>query len=322
MDAENAAAFINLATCLNGLNQREEAVQQYLKAFEFSPEWLTSGNLNHEFGFNYVELGNFGEAEAVFKKMLDGDDGQRAMGNRSLALMTMYLGRYQEAREYLREAAFLRRTLGESLSEMRDRLYLAAALFAADSIDVAKKELGAAQELATSASAAPSWLANIGKVQARNGLVAEAEVTLQEAVDRSDPTVQMDRAAVAVLRGEVALAKGDAHEAVDHLRTAYAVREQADYLESLAYGLYLSGDPDAAVDRYLSLLEQRELGWEAQESWVLSHLQLAEIYEETGDLSNARRYYEAFLEIWKDGDSDLVALKQARERLAQLEWSS
>ena len=318
MDGENAAAFINLATCLNGLNQREEAVQQYLKAFELSPEWLTSGNLNHEFGFNYVELGAFDEAEAVFRKMLEGSDDQPAMGNRSLALMKMYLGRYQEAREHLREAAFLRQTLDESLSEMRDRLYLAVALFASDSVVSARKELGAVKQLATSATVAPNWLASIGKVQARNGLIAEAEETLEEAIQRSDETIQMDRAAVEVLRGEVALAKGYAHEAVDHLRTAYALREQADYLESLAYGLYMSGDLDAAVGRYLSFLEQPALGWEAQDSWVLSHFQLAQIYEELGQLNNARRFYQTFLEIWEGGDPDLVAANEARERLAQL----
>jgi tetratricopeptide (TPR) repeat protein len=87
IDPEDAAAFINLATCQNLLNRREEAVQYYLKAFDLAPAWLTSGNLNHEFGFNYVEKGQFAEAEAAFRKMLEGDDDQQALGNRSLALM-------------------------------------------------------------------------------------------------------------------------------------------------------------------------------------------------------------------------------------------
>jgi serine/threonine-protein kinase len=318
MDPENAAAFINLATSYNFLNRREEAVEHYLRAFELAPAWLTSGNLNHEFGFNYVELGRFSEAEATFKKMLDGDEDQQALGNRSLALMEMYLGHYDQAREYLRHAVFLHHTVGSDLSEMRNRLYLAVTLFANGSDEEAREELDEVRRLASSASVAPTWLANVGKVLARNGLVQEADEVLQEAIEGSDESIQLDRASVALLRGEVALARGDPEGALPELRTAYALRENAYHLESLALGLFRAGHLDEARDRYVALLDDPDLGWEAQDFWVLSHLDLGQVYEELGDVPNARSAYEALLEIWKDGDPDLVALSVARERLERL----
>ncbi len=163
MDPQNAGSFINLATSLSLLNRREEAVQDYLKAFELAPEWRTSGNLNHEFGFNYVEMGAFESAEGVFREMLDGNDDQRAQGNRSLGLMKMYLGRYGEAREHLRQAAVLHRTLGFGLSEMRDRQFLAEAYWAAGSTEAALEESAEVRRLAGAPSTAPTWLANVGR---------------------------------------------------------------------------------------------------------------------------------------------------------------
>jgi tetratricopeptide (TPR) repeat protein len=314
MDPENAAGFINLATSYNQLNQKEEALEHYLKAFELAPAWRTSGNLNHEFGFNYVELGRFEEAEAVLSEMLEGDDGQQALGNRSLAIMKMYLGHHGEAMDHLRQAALLHHTLGSALSEMRDRLYLASALFATDSIEAARAQMEAAVELAQPASVAPSWLANIGKIQARNGLVEDAEEILRAAVDRADESIQMDRASVEHLRGEVALARGDLQAAVEHLRTGYALRENAHALESLAYALYRSGALEEALSLYLELLDEPQIGWEAQDFWILSHVHVAEIYEQLGDLPKSREYYEAFLEIWGDGDPDLVLLREVREK--------
>lgn len=318
MDPEDAGAFINLATSYNLLSRREEAVEHYLKAFELAPAWLTSGNLNHEFGFNYVELGRFEEAEATFRKMLDGNEDQQALGHRSLALLDEYLGRYDEARRHLRQASFLHQTLKSDLSEMRDRLYLAGALFANGSVVEARAEMSAVRRLATSASAAPSWMANIGKVLARNGMTAEAEAVLLEAIQRSDESVEMDRASVALLRGEVALANGDPEGALPHLQTAYAIRENGYHLESLAYGLFKVGDLDLARDRYLSLLKEPELGWEVQEFWILAHSHLGQVYQALGDAPDARRHYEALLEIWKDGDADLLALRDVRERLGGL----
>jgi tetratricopeptide (TPR) repeat protein len=300
------------------LNQREEAVEHYLKAFEFAPAWRTSSNLNHEFGFNYVELGQFEEAEAVFSAMLDGDDGQQALGHRSLALMKMYQGRHGEARDHLRQATLLHHTMGSALSEMRNRVYLASALFATDSVTAAREQISSAVELAHSASVAPSWLLNIGKVQARNGLVEDAEEMLQAAVERADESMQADRTSVEHLRGEVALANGEIQAAVDHLRTAYALRENAHSLESLAYALYRSGELEEALSLYDQLLDQPEIGWEAQEFWILSHVHVAEIYEELGDPAKARECYDAFLEIWEEGDSDLVLLQEVRERVGRM----
>jgi len=66
------------------------------------------------------------------------------------------------------------------------------------------------------------------------------------------------------------------------------------------------------------MLGRRQLGSEAQESWVLAHYILGKIYDEQGDTTRAIERYSQFLDIWQDGDDDLEPLIDARRRLRDL----
>ena len=52
---------------------------------------------------------------------------------------------------------------------------------------------------------------------------------------------------------------------------------------------------------------------------VLAHLGLARSYALSGDASNARNQYKAFLAMWKEADPDLPVLHEARTELARLQ---
>ncbi len=318
IDSGDAAAQVNLATSYRQLGRNADALPYYLKAFELSPEWLTSSNLNHEFGFNYAEMGDLESAQETFEHMLSGNDEQRGLGLRSLGLLKMYEGKYGDAREHFRQSAVLHQALGIGLSELRTRLYLAVAYRANGTMGAFREELARVRELAPPASIAPNWLAYLGKAHARSGLVGEAEQLLADAVARLDEENSTDRAAVALLRGEVALARGENVAAITYFQTAYAVREDNYYLESLAYAYFVSGDLEAAEDRYLAIVAEPDLGWEAQEPWILAHYQLGRIHQQQGNVAQALEDYRRFLEIWQDGDDDLTALIDARRRADDL----
>lgn len=93
---------------------------------------------------------------------------------------------------------------------------------------------------------------------------------------------------------------------------------KSDVGESLAFAFLQKGDLDKAIESYLEFLKAEPLGYEPQESWILAHYELGKLYQHQGRLDEARKYFERFLDIWKDGDPDLPPLVEARKRLALL----
>ena len=51
---------------------------------------------------------------------------------------------------------------------------------------------------------------------------------------------------------------------------------------------------------------------------ALAHLQIGRAYAMSGDPAKARTAYHDFLALWKDADSDIPVLKQAKAEYAKL----
>jgi len=207
--------YINIATCYSLTGRYKEAVDNYQKAFELRPEWITSGNLNHEFGITCMEMGEVQKAQEIFEKMLSGQDEQKAKGHRSLALLSMYLGKYSDAIDHLKEAILFNKTLNYFLSEMRDRLYLATAYRTKGMTAYSHKELNTASELRNKTYIGPWWLQIAGKLCARLGRLHETKQLLKEVSTKMNEENRNDRAAFNMLKGEIELAEGNHEEAVE-----------------------------------------------------------------------------------------------------------
>jgi tetratricopeptide (TPR) repeat protein len=89
----------------------------------------------------------------------------------------------------------------------------------------------------------------------------------------------------------------------------------AIYTRGLAY-LQTNSGREAATE-FKKILDRR--GVDALSPlYPLSHLGLARAYMLVGDLPNARKSYQDFFGIWKDADSDIPVLVQARGEYAKL----
>src|SRR5206468_9234755 len=131
-----------------------DAVEQYQKAFTLEPQLMTAEYVNHEYGFTLVKLGELDKAAEVFARA-QADADKKARGNRSLALLEMYRGRYAKAAGYLRDAIRLNHTNGANVSEFRDHLYLARALEAVGDPRGFASEVAAAEDIAVRTSLGP-----------------------------------------------------------------------------------------------------------------------------------------------------------------------
>ncbi|UCE40894.1 MAG: protein kinase [Candidatus Aminicenantes bacterium] len=89
--------------------------------------------------------------------------------------------------------------------------------------------------------------------------------------------------------------------------------------DTLARAYYESGQLDQAIAEY-----ERKSNFDPQShDRRLVHPRyrylLAKLYEEKGEVAKAIEQYEVFLELWKDADSNLPELEDAKKRLASLQ---
>jgi len=326
----NSAALVNLATALTGLRRDEEAREAYERAFAIKPGEMLGFFVNHEYGFTLVRLGDVDGATDVFGQMIaESGPEKRARGQRSMALLEMYLGHYRKAAERFGEAIVIEQANDYPVSEFRDRLFLAAALAGRGRSSAVDAELTRVEALIARLSLGPEWLRLAAKFFARHGRVDRAE-TLLAAMERTigDPTsdssanrnTRRDRAHLDVARGEVALSAGRADEAVGILEpTAQVDTDNADTLDSLASAYLAAGRDEDAARTYEAIIAAQPFGTEAQPYWFDAHLRLAEIRLRQGRADAARTMYESMLRIWKDADDDLQPLLEAKKGLEGIE---
>jgi tetratricopeptide (TPR) repeat protein len=132
-----------------------------------------------------------------------------------------------------------------------------------------------------------------------------------------------------LLKGEILLAEGSVDKAVDTMEKASPLGSPPFIQLIIAFNVPFMKDVlarayeekglvDKAIAEYERLITvQGERG-----KWTLIHpryhYQLARLYENKGQKDKAREQYQKFLEIWKEADSDIPEVEDAKKRLANL----
>jgi len=330
INKDSSSGYVNLASCYSLLRKGEEALAHYQKAFSLRPEEATGIFVNNEYGFLLVRLGKVQEAEQTFNTMIaQPENWKRSKGYRSRALLQMYQGKYAAAQEDLREAISLDKSMNAPLSEFRDHGHLAIAFRKKGQIKAFEKEMAAMERIQAGTKIEPGFLANLGTLYARSNRLREAgrileilksnlgELLAASSIARSN---QGDQAAFHRLKGEIELARGKYEEALSSFGMVANLRETL-VDDSIALTYLESGNADKAIEKYKEFIEKDFLGYEAQEAWILAHYQLGILFEKKGDAAEAAKYYERFLEFWKDADPDIPEVDDAKKRLAGLTGS-
>ena len=123
----------------------------------------------------------------------------------------------------------------------------------------------------------------------------------------------------AVLRAEglVALSEERYDEAIELLRRSDRGPCRLCTVSLMGYAFDRAGRPDEAIAAYVEFDETPDNSKTFFEATVGGHTleRLGQLYDEKGDLSNAAKYYAAFVELWAEADADLqprVSSAQAR----------
>jgi len=173
----------------------------------------------------------------------------------------------------------------------------------------------------------PYWSKNysdLGELQIAVGDLEGSRQTLEELSRiNQDAVTVAGRFWESLLRAEIERTAGNldlAQKAINQI-DAMAPEYRWAHFEHIGRARLLaaSGDAEGAIAAYRAALDPRSWeGWPAVASRTTTLLELARLEEEIGDTENARLHYQEYLDHWGDADPPVVAVPEARARLAEL----
>jgi DNA-binding winged helix-turn-helix (wHTH) protein/tetratricopeptide (TPR) repeat protein len=315
-----AHAYIGIATAYRSIENLPAALQAYSKAFEIDPQWLTAGNINREYGFALVANGEDQKAEQVFSALLAKPE-IRQNGMRSLAFLDLYHGRYASAQSRFAQSLEIVNGQSSPLSVARIHLLLAIVAEGKGYAKGQRQNLDAAMANFRDIQAKVVFGSMLGDAYSRAGLIDQAQKIAAIITPLADQHNSEQMGYLHLLEGEIALASGKHAEAIELLAQSDKENSTGFSMESIAHTYQESGDVDKAIAAYEKVLSSpnRLLSWEPQQHWLEAHYILALDYSSRGDKQKARERLATLLNLWKDADSDLPLLKQAKAEYAKLQ---
>lgn len=316
---DDSTTYIGMASSYLALGKLPEALGAYSEAFKLQPQWLTTGNINREYGFALVRNGEDEKAAQVFSTLL-ADPKTRENGLRSLALLDLYHGRYTSAQGRLQDSLLLAESANEVLSIARVHLWLGIVAEGQGDAREELRQLDAAASQIKNLGPKVVFGAFVGLEYARANATAQAKGIENLIAPLADPKSSEQAGYLHLLQGEIALAEGHSAQAIDLLALADHDYTNPFSVEALAHAYQQSGSMDQAISSYEKLMSgpDRSLAWEPQQRWLAAHYTLAEDYAARGERDKAKQELTTLLAILKDADADLPLRKQASELLARI----
>jgi eukaryotic-like serine/threonine-protein kinase len=314
---DDAKTYIEMATAYRTLNNVPQALQSYAQAFQLDPQWLVAGDTSREYGFLLIQNGEDQKAEQIFTAMLE-NPPTKENGLRSLALLDTYHGRFANARKRFDECLTILQGQQAPLSKARVHLWLAIVADGQEDSRTEQLELANAFDNFQALGPKVVFGAWLGRQYARSGALYQAEKMESLITPLVDAGSAEQRGYLQLLQGEIALAQGHADKAIELFTLSNTENSTAFSVEALANAYQQAGKTDDAITWYDKFVSQDSpaIAWEPQQPWLAAHCALAADYLAKGDRDKAKQTLSQLLGLWKNADSNLLLMKQAKAEYA------
>jgi eukaryotic-like serine/threonine-protein kinase len=300
------------------LNRLDNAKQVYQQGL--------ARNLQNSFPDSIMYYVAFAERDAkAMQRYFDAAIGKAGVEDILLTMQSdteTYYGRLSRARDFSQRAVDIARTNGAQETAAFWQAYSA----------LHEAELGATAEASKQADKALSIapgrdvrvLAALALARAGNPVQA---TKLADGLDQEFPQdTLMQSYVLPTIRAMLAIDRGESAQALKLLESTngyeFAAPQAFMNTQPPVYPIYLRGQAylkasqgSQAVAEFQKIIAFR---WMNYPLAALARLGLARAYTMLGDSEKSRAAYQDFLTLWKDADSDLPALKQAKAEYAKL----
>jgi len=311
----------------------EEALEETKHALSLDPKSVWSiiyqGIISHA-------RGDPAEAEKRYLQVLETDEwGYHLYVRVVLGGLDLMRGKLGEATEQFERGAELAGKLGDSWWECVFHTFSSGANLGFGRPAEALRQSEIALVIARKASAELRWQRRTlffkGLVQLGTGAIAESARTADELKALVDEGMnKKEMRLYHHLRGMIELQKKNYSQAIEYFREANLLlsqpgelgpftNDQAAFTESLARAYYGAGDLDQAQKEFEKIAGFSTGILYYGHVYARSLYMLGRIYQERGWNEKARDSFRKFLDLWKDADSGLPEVADARKRLANLE---
>jgi tetratricopeptide (TPR) repeat protein len=325
---DNAQAHTGLAYNYIFQVKYDLALEEADKAFLLDPShrrnFYMKGDICHL-------TGDFLGAEKEYLKILEtGDRSTHISARFRLAGLYLSQGRFEKSKDQLKQAIELAEELGAVQGKSNVQGYMGYFYLKTGNpgktLELIEKAMKVYSEL-ESLSNQRFALAWKGIAYLEMGSIGEAQkvaVELKDLIQKG-----MNKKAMRyyhLLEGMIELKRDNFSKAVESFKKALALLyyqsggwdEHAFFIDPLALAYYKAGDLEKARAEYerITSLTTGRTGY--GDIYAKSFYMLGKIYQQQGQKDKAIEHYEKFLTLWKDADSGIPEVEDAKKRLAGL----
>jgi tetratricopeptide (TPR) repeat protein len=295
------------------------------KAFLMDPK--SNDNISLKADILYLQ-DNLAGAESEYQKLLEAKPEYypfNAQGN--LAAIELRRGNFEKAIGQRRQQIDLSQRVGEKSWEAGARWALSYIYWRLGNIQMAEAEVEA---LAKIADEEDLTFYKIGSLLRRSVLylekksISEASKTAEEMKKLLDSLLFKKQIRWYFnLLGIIELKKNDLPKAIKYSEQAVSldpspnIAKDSFLLDYLALAYFRNGDMEKGRQVYEKINSQLSSKWNG-DIYVKSFYMLGQIAEQQGDRVKAAEHYRKFLDLWKNADTGIPEVEDAKKRLAGL----
>jgi DNA-binding winged helix-turn-helix (wHTH) protein/tetratricopeptide (TPR) repeat protein len=320
LDPTRASTYSNLANALLGLNQIEDAAAVLADANKRKLQ--TESLLLADYWIAFLRNDNT-TMQSLLQQSSSTPGGQSTLLSEQ-SNTEAYYGHFAKSRELSRTASNLMEHEGETESAANGMAQTALWEAEIGNSANARKLISQAQKMSLGQDV--TTLAALSL--ARLGDLKQAEALSLQLSKQWPLGTYVQRYWLPVIHAEIDLRKGQPLKALEDLNAATSPLEFSSPLTLPVATLYpayvrgqaylANGDYPGAINEFQKLSDHR--GIEVNDPLVpLARVGLARAYAHTGDLLNARKAYQNFLELWKDADPDIPILRESKVEYVKLQ---